>query len=46
VEPRPVPFTVDEVTRVRHNPLVDVQVRRREVIRALAATGAAPAASY
>ena len=44
--PRPVPFTVDEVTRVRHTPLVDVQARRREVIRALAATGAAPATQY
>lgn len=45
-EPRPVPFTVDEVTQVRHTPLADVQARRREVIRALAATGAAPAAQY
>ena len=44
--PRSVPFTVDEVTRVRHTPLVDVQARRREVIRALAATGAAPATQY
>ena len=44
--PRPVPFTVDEVTRVRHTPLVDVQARRREVIRAQAATGAAPATQY
>ena len=44
--PRPVPFTVDEVTRVRHTPLVAVQARRREVIRALAATGPAPAPQY
>ena len=44
--PRPAPFTVDEVARVRHTPLVDVQARRREVIRALAATGAAPATQY
>jgi hypothetical protein len=44
--PRPVPFTVDEVTRVRRTPLADVQARRREVIRTLAATGAAPAAAY
>ena len=45
-EPRAVPFTVDEVSRVRHTPLADVQARRREVIRALAATGPAPAAQY
>ena len=44
--PRPAPFTVDEVTRVRRTPLADVQARRREVIRGLAATGAAPAAQY
>lgn len=44
--PRPVPFTVDEVTRVRRTPLADVQARRREVIRSLAATGPAPAAAY
>ena len=43
---RPAPFTVEEVTQVRHTPLPDVQARRREVIRALAATGAAPAAQY
>jgi hypothetical protein len=45
-EPRPAPFTVAEVTEVRHTPLADVQARRREVIRALAATGATPAAQY
>jgi mono/diheme cytochrome c family protein len=44
--PRPVPFTVDEVSRVRRMPLADVQARRREVIRTLAATGAAPVAAY
>jgi len=44
--PGPVPFTVDEVTRVRRTPLVDVQARRREVIRALAAIGPAPAIAY
>jgi mono/diheme cytochrome c family protein len=44
--PRSVPFTVDEVTRARRTPLADVQARRREVIRALAATGAAPATQY
>src|SRR5215472_4713497 len=43
---RPAPFTVAEVSRVRHTPLTDVQARRREVIRALAATGAAPATQY
>jgi cytochrome c553 len=45
-EPPPVPFTVDEVTSVRHTPLADVQARRREVIRGLAATGLTPAAQY
>ena len=45
-ETRPVPFTVDEVTRVRHSPLADVQARRREVVRSLAASGAAPPAQY
>ena len=44
--PPPVPFTVAEVTRVRRTPLADVQARRREVIRTLAATGPAPAAKY
>jgi len=44
--PRPAPFTVEEVTRVRRNPLADVQARRREVIRTLAESGPAPAASY
>lgn len=44
--PQPTPFTVDEVTRVRRTPLADVQARRREVIRTLAAIGAAPAAKY
>ena len=41
-----VPFTVEELTRVRRTPLADVQARRREVIRGLAATGPAPAAAY
>jgi len=45
-EAPPVPFTVAEVTQVRRTPLPDVQARRREVIRALAATGAAPATQY
>ena len=44
--PPPVPFTVEEVTRVRHTPLADVQARRREVVRSLAASGAAPPAQY
>ena len=44
--PPPVPFTVDEVTRVRRTPLADVQTRRREVISSLAASGAAPATQY
>ena len=44
--PPPVPFTVDEVARVRRTPLADVQARRREVVRSLAATGAAPPTQY
>ena len=44
--PQPAPFTVDEVTRVRRTPLADVQARRREVVRFLAASGAAPPAQY
>jgi mono/diheme cytochrome c family protein len=45
-EPRPTPFTVEEVTRARRTPLANVQERRREVIRGLAASGAAPPAEY
>ena len=44
--PQPAPFTVDEVTRVRRTPLADVQARRREVVRLLAASGAAPPEQY
>ena len=43
---RPAPFTVEELARVRRTPLANVQERRREVVRALATTGAAPAAQY
>jgi len=39
-------FTTEEVTRSRHTPLADVLRTRREVVRALAATGSAPAADY
>jgi len=45
-QPPPAPFTVAEVTSVRRTPLADVQARRREVIRSLAATGPVPAAAY
>ena len=45
-EPPVTPFTVDEVTSVRRTPLADVQARRREVVRSLAASGAAPPAQY
>ena len=45
-EPPPTPFTADEVTRVRRAPLADVQGTRREVVRSLAASGAAPAIQY
>lgn len=43
---QPAPFTQEEVRRTRHTPLADVQATRREVIRVLAATGAAPTAQY
>lgn len=45
-EPSPAPFTTEEVTRVRHTPLVNVQVTRREVVRSLSTSGAAPALEY
>jgi cytochrome c553 len=45
-EAPPAPFTLEEVSAVRHTPLADVQGTRREVVRALAASGAAPAAEY
>jgi cytochrome c553 len=45
-DPRPEPFTVEEVAAVRHTPLPDVQARRQEVVRDLALTGSAPASGY
>ena len=45
-EALPAPFTLEEVSAVRRTPLADVQGTRREVVRALAASGAAPAAEY
>jgi hypothetical protein len=39
-------FTAEEVSRVRHSPLTSVLSARREVVRALAATGSAPPADY
>ena len=42
----PAPFTLAEVARARRAPLADVQARRAAVVRALAATGAAPASAY
>ena len=44
--PQVAPFTVEEVAHTRHAPLADVLATRREVVRALAASGAAPAAQY
>jgi cytochrome c553 len=44
--PHVAPFTTEEVARTRHTPLADVLATRREVVRALAASGAAPAAQY
>jgi cytochrome c553 len=45
-EPRPAPFTEEEVTLARRVPLANVQAARREVLRNLAADGPAPAAEY
>jgi hypothetical protein len=39
-------FTAAEVTALRHSPLVSVLAARREVVRDLAASGAAPPADY
>ena len=39
-------FTAAEVTASRHAPLVSVLATRREVVRDLAATGAAPPSDY
>jgi len=44
--PHVAPFTAEEVTRTRHTPLADVLATRQEVVRSLAATGAAPAVDY
>jgi mono/diheme cytochrome c family protein len=45
-QPPVVPFSVEDVTRVRRAPLADVQARRRAVVSDLAASGPAPAAQY
>ena len=45
-QPPPPPFTVAEVTSARHVPLANVQETRREVLRALAASGPVPASDY
>ncbi len=45
-EAAPAAFSTEEVTRTRHTPLADVQGTRREVVRALAASGAAPSPDY
>jgi len=44
--PPPRAFTEAEVAGARRRPLADVKATRREVVRALAAAGAAPAADY
>jgi hypothetical protein len=41
-----MPFTTEEVAQSRHTPLADVLATRREVVRALAADGAAPGLDY
>jgi mono/diheme cytochrome c family protein len=45
-QPPVVPFSIDDVARVRRAPLADVQARRRAVVSDLAASGPAPAAQY
>ena len=44
--PQSSPFTAAEVSELRRSPLADVKERRREVVRALAASGPAPPAEY
>ena len=44
--PRPAPFTVAEVARVRRSPLANVLETRREVVSALAASGPSPPDKY
>jgi hypothetical protein len=43
---RPDPFTGEEVSRLRHQPLVAVLAARSAVVRDLAATGSAPPVQY
>ena len=45
-EPPATPFSAEEVAGARHTPLADVQATRREVVRALATSGPAPAPEY
>jgi hypothetical protein len=45
-QPLPAAFTAPEVAAARRAPLADVQATRREVVRKLAASGAAPPAMY
>jgi cytochrome c553 len=42
----PQPFTLAEVSAARHTPLANVQETRQQVVRALAASGPAPATEY
>ncbi|HYL01130.1 MAG TPA: hypothetical protein VEU78_08040 [Steroidobacteraceae bacterium] len=44
--PAPQPFTVAELAQARRLPLANVQETRREVVRALAASGPAPPSGY
>ena len=43
---RPAPFTSEEVSRLRHVPLISVLAARRAVVHELAATGPAPSTHY
>lgn len=42
----PAPFTSEEVSRLRHRPLISVRAARSVVVRNLAASGPAPPAQY
>jgi mono/diheme cytochrome c family protein len=44
--PAAAPFTAAEVGGLRHTPLANVKESRRELVRALAASGLAPPAVY
>jgi mono/diheme cytochrome c family protein len=45
-DPRPTPFSADEVSAARHIPLANVRATRSQVVQKLATDGPAPVAQY